>query len=107
VRSITEANTERAVASGTGEGVRMARWGLAVRSSAVCLSLALTAAGCATNSDVSAARAEAAEAKRVADEANQKASAAAADAAAARAAADAAAEEARKADRIFQHSLHK
>jgi hypothetical protein len=77
----------------------------------VSLSLVLMAAGCATNDDVSAARQEAADAKRVADEANAKASAAAADAAAARAAADSAAEEARKAsekaDRIFQRSLHK
>ena len=72
----------------------------------VSLSLVLMAAGCATNDDVSAARQEAADAKRVADEANAKASAAAADAAA-----DSAAEEARKAsekaDRIFQRSLHK
>jgi len=75
------------------------------------LFLAVGATGCATSGDVQAARNEAAEALRVANEANAKASQAAADAAAARAAADAAAEEARKAsekaDRIFQRSLHK
>jgi hypothetical protein len=75
------------------------------------LVLVLAASGCATSGDVSAARSEAAEALRVANEANAKATAAAADAAAARAAADAAAEEARKAseksDRIFQRSLRK
>jgi hypothetical protein len=75
------------------------------------LVLVLGASGCATSGDVSAARSEAAEALRVANEANAKATAAAADAAAARAAADAAAEEARKAseksDRIFQRSLRK
>jgi hypothetical protein len=71
----------------------------------------LAAMGCATNGDVSAARADAKEALQVANEANAKATAAASDAAAARAAADAAAAEARaaseKADRIFQRSLHK
>jgi uncharacterized protein DUF3359 len=91
----------------------MNRWGRsgAVACVAVALSTAGLGAGCATSNDVSAARAEAADARRIAEEANTKASAAAADAAAARAAADAAAEEARKAsekaDRIFQHSLHK
>jgi len=72
---------------------------------------ALSATGCATSGDLSDARAEAADAKRIAEEANAKADRAAADAAAARAAADAAAEEAKKAseksDRIFQRSLHK
>ena len=71
----------------------------------------LAASGCATNGDVSAARAEAKEALQVANEANAKATQAASDAAAARAAADQAAAEARaaseKADRIFQRSLHK
>jgi len=73
--------------------------------------LVLLASGCATSGDVSKAREEAAEALRVAQDANAKATAAAADAAAARSAADAAAAEARaaseKADRIFQRSLHK
>jgi uncharacterized protein DUF3359 len=75
------------------------------------LAFALGATGCATSGDVSDAQAQAAEAKRIAEEANAKADRAAADAAAARAAADQAAEEARKAseksDRIFQRSLHK
>jgi hypothetical protein len=88
----------------------MHRW--VVKGAIVCsLVLVLGASGCATSGDVSAARSEAAEALRVANEANAKASQAAADAAAARAAADAAAEEARKAseksDRIFQRSLRK
>ncbi len=88
----------------------MRLWGVkkALTGSAV---LVLLASGCATNGDVSAARAEAKEALSVAQEANAKATAAAADAAAARAAADSAAAEARaaseKADRIFQRSLHK
>jgi uncharacterized protein DUF3359 len=91
----------------------MNRWGLpGVGLSAAVLSVSLLfASGCATNDDLSAARADAADARRIAEEANTKATAAAADAAAARAAADAAAEEARKAsekaDRIFQRSLHK
>ena len=52
------------------------------------LVLVLGASGCATSGDVSAARSEAQEALRVANEANAKATQAAADAAAARAAAD-------------------
>jgi hypothetical protein len=67
--------------------------------------------GCATNTDVSSARAEAQEARRIAEQANSKADAAAADAAAARRAAEDAAVAAReaneKADRIFQRSLQK
>jgi hypothetical protein len=86
--------------------------GLGVRSIAtVSLVIALAATGCATSGDLSDARAEAADAKRIAEEANAKADRAVADAAAARAAADAAAEEAKKAseksDRIFQRTLHK
>jgi hypothetical protein len=73
--------------------------------------LLLAASGCATSGDVSSARSDAAEALRIARDADAKATAAAADAAAARAAADAAAEEARRAseksDRIFQRSLQK
>ena len=69
------------------------------------------ASGCATSGDIDAARQEAADAKRIAEDANAKATAAAADAAAARAAADQAAAEAKKAseksDRIFQRTLHK
>ena len=85
--------------------------GLGVKSIATAtLVLALAATGCATSGDLSDARAEAADAKRIAEEANAKADRAVADAAAARASADAAAEEARKAseksDRIFQRSLH-
>jgi hypothetical protein len=88
----------------------MSRWGVrgVLTGSLIVL---LGATGCATNSDVSAARAESAEALRVANEANAKADAAAADAAAARAAADAAAKQAQeaseKADRIFQRTLRK
>lgn len=74
----------------------------------------LASTGCASTklqSDVSAARAEAAEARRIAEEARDAATAAQADATAARAAADAAAADARaaseKSDRIFQRSLHK
>ncbi len=74
--------------------------------------------GCASTSDmdrlsadVSAARTEAAEAKRSADEAKAAAASAAEEARAARAAADAAAIEAKaageKADRIFQRTLQK
>lgn len=67
--------------------------------------------GCATNTDVSAARSEAQEALRVAEEARSTANSAADDAAAARRAAEDAAAEAReaneKADRIFQRSLQK
>ena len=68
--------------------------------------------GCATNNaELNAARADAQEARRVAEEANAKANAAAADAASARAAAEDAAKSAReaneKADRIFQRTLHK
>ena len=85
---------------------------LGVKSiAAVSLVLALGATGCATSGDVSDAAAQAADARRIAEEANAKADRAAADAAAARAAADQAAEEARKAseksDRIFQRTLHK
>jgi hypothetical protein len=71
----------------------------------------LAGAGCATNQDVSSVRAEVAEARRIAEQADAKARAAAADAASARAAAEAAARDAReaneKADRIFQRSLQK
>ena len=86
--------------------------GLGVRSIATAsLVLSLAAMGCATSGDVSDAQTQAADAKRIAQEANAKADRAVADAAAARAAADQAAEEARKAseksDRIFQRSLHK
>ncbi|HTO53365.1 MAG TPA: alanine-zipper protein [Myxococcota bacterium] len=86
--------------------------GLGVRTIATAALIgALAATGCATSGDIDAARAEAADAKRIAEEANAKADRAAADAAAARAAADAAAEEAKKAseksDRIFQRTLHK
>jgi hypothetical protein len=67
--------------------------------------------GCASTGDVSSVRQDAADARRIAEEANAKASAAAADAAAARTAAEDAARQAReaneKADRIFQRSLHK
>ena len=69
------------------------------------------AVGCASTGDVSSARTDAQEARRIAEDANAKASAAAADAAAARAAAEDAARQAReaneKADRIFQRSLQK
>jgi hypothetical protein len=86
--------------------------GLGIKAIATAsLVLALAATGCATSGDLSDARAEAADAKRIAQEANAKADRAVADAAAARAAADQAAEEARKAseksDRIFQRTLHK
>ena len=71
----------------------------------------VVAVGCASNGDMDSARSDAAEARRIAEEANRKADAAAADAAAARRAAEAAAEDAAeanaKADRIFQRSLHK
>ncbi|HVN40308.1 MAG TPA: Lpp/OprI family alanine-zipper lipoprotein [Myxococcota bacterium] len=88
----------------------MSRWG-EKRVVSVALTALLLGVGCATNGDVSAARAEAEQARRIAEDANAKASAAAADAAAARAAAERAAQDAReaneKADRIFQRSLHK
>jgi hypothetical protein len=71
----------------------------------------LAALGCASSGDVNSVRADAQDARRIAEEANRKADAAAADAASARAAAEAAAQDAReaneKADRIFQRSLHK
>ena len=91
----------------------MTAWGVKSLRGVVtgALVAAMLATGCATTSEVGSADQKAAEALRVANEANAKASAAQADAAAARAAADAAAEEARKAsekaDRIFQRSLHK
>jgi hypothetical protein len=73
--------------------------------------LLLCAAGCASSGDVNSVRADAQEARRLAQEANEKAALASADAAAARAAAEAAARDAKeaneKADRIFQRSLHK
>jgi hypothetical protein len=88
----------------------MSRWGERQVCAAALIAL-LAGVGCATNKDVSGARADAAEARRIAEDANAKASAAAADAAAARAAAEAAARDAQeanqKADRIFQRSLHK
>jgi hypothetical protein len=66
--------------------------------------VALAAVGCASTGDVDSARAEAQEARRLAEVAAE-------DAAAARAAAEAAAKDAReaneKADRIFQQSLRK
>jgi hypothetical protein len=71
----------------------------------------IATAGCASTGDIDSVRADAAEARRLATEANQKADAAVADAAAARAAAEAAAKDAQeanaKADRIFQRSLKK
>jgi len=86
------------------------RWG-EKRVIAVALTALFVGVGCATNGDVSGAKAEAEQARRIAEDANAKASAAAADAAAARAAAERAAADAReaneKADRIFQRSLHK
>ena len=88
----------------------MSRWG-EKRVVAVALTTLLLGVGCATSGDVSGAKAEAEQARRIAEDANAKASAAAADAAAARAAAERAAQDAReaneKADRIFQRSLHK
>jgi outer membrane murein-binding lipoprotein Lpp len=88
----------------------MARTGT-LRAIAGASLLALVAAGCASSGDMNAAKADAAEARRIAEDANAKAEAAAADAAAARAAAEAAAKDAQeanaKADRIFQKSLHK
>lgn len=73
--------------------------------------LALAAAGCASSGDVNTVRDDAQQARRLAEEANEKSTLAAADAAAARTAAEAAAKDAReaneKADRIFQRSLHK
>jgi hypothetical protein len=69
------------------------------------------AAGCASSGDVNTVRSDAQEARRLAEEANQKATLAAADAAAARTAAEAAAQDSKeaneKADRIFQRSLKK
>jgi hypothetical protein len=88
----------------------MSRWG-EKRAVAVALAALFVGVGCATNKDVSGARSDAEQARRIAEDANAKASAAAADAAAARAAAERAAQDAReaneKADRIFQRSLHK
>ena len=82
-----------------------------LRAIAAAWIVVLVAAGCASNGDVNTVRADAQEARRLAEEANAKATAAAADAAAARTAAEAAAKDAReaneKADRIFQRSLHK
>jgi hypothetical protein len=73
--------------------------------------LFLSAAGCASNGDVNTVRSDAEEARRLSEEANEKATLAAADAAAARTAAENAARDAEeanaKADRIFQRSLHK
>lgn len=93
-----------------GETMRVIRKTMTV----LALVALLATAGCASTkleSDVTAAREEAAEARRIAEEARDAAAAAQADASAARAAADAAATEARtaseKADRIFQRSLHK
>jgi hypothetical protein len=75
------------------------------------LMLALAAVGCASSGDVSTVRDDAQEARRLAEDANEKSTLAAADASAARTAAEAAAKDAReaneKADRIFQRSLHK
>ena len=69
------------------------------------------AVGCASSGDMDSVRGDAADARRIAEEANRKADAAAADAAAARRAAESAAADAAeanaKADRIFQRSLHK
>jgi hypothetical protein len=73
--------------------------------------LFLSAAGCASKGNVDTVRADAEEARRLAEEADAKATLAAADAAAARTAAEAAAKDAQeantKADRIFQRSLKK
>ena len=73
--------------------------------------LVLVAAGCASSGDVNTVRDDAQQARRLAEQANEKATLAAADAAAARTAAEAAAKNAQeaneKADRIFQRSLHK
>jgi uncharacterized lipoprotein NlpE involved in copper resistance len=81
------------------------------RVAAAAMVALLAGLGCATNAEVHAARTDAQEARRLAEDANAKASAAAADAAAARAAAEDAATSAReaneKADRIFQRTLHK
>jgi hypothetical protein len=88
----------------------MARSGT-LRAVAGSFILALAAAGCASSGDVNTVRDDAQEARRLAEEANERSTTAAADAAAARAAAEAAAKDAReaneKADRIFQRSLHK
>jgi hypothetical protein len=86
----------------------MKRWGM-LRAGAAALVLA--AAGCASSGDVNTVRDDAQQARRLAEEANEKATLAAADAAAARTASEAAAKNAQeaneKADRIFQRSLHK
>ena len=88
----------------------MRRWEI-LHCIAASSALALAAAGCASNGDVNTVKGDAQEARRVAEDANDKASVATADAAAARMAAEAAANDAReaneKADRIFQRSLHK
>jgi hypothetical protein len=88
----------------------MARSGT-LRAVAGSFVLTLAALGCASTGDVDSVRGDAAEARRLAEEANERSTTAAADAAAARAAAEAAAKDAReaneKADRIFQRSLHK
>jgi hypothetical protein len=78
---------------------------------AAALLLTAAALGCASSGDVNSVRSDAAEAKRLAQEANAKATLAAADAAAARTASEAAAKDAQeakeKSDRIFQRSLKK
>jgi hypothetical protein len=88
----------------------MNRWGEKTVAAGALIAL-LAGVGCATSNDVSGVRADAENARRIAEEANAKASAAQADAAAARAAAEQAARDAaaanEKADRIFQRSLHK
>ena len=88
----------------------MRRWEI-LRGIAAASALALAAAGCASSGDVSTVRGDAQDARRLAEEANEKAAVATADAAAARTAAEAAARDAReanaKADRIFQRSLQK
>src|SRR5262249_27053049 len=107
VRGVTGSGRRRAVGTRQG-GCRMRRWGI-VRAGAAALVLA--AAGCASNGDVNTVRDDAQQARKLAEEANQRAILAAADAAAARTAAEADAKNAQeaneKADRIFQRSLHK
>ena len=75
------------------------------------VALLLATAGCASSGDVNTVRDDAQQARRLAEQANEKATLAAADAAAARSASEAAAKDAKeaneKADRIFQRSLHK
>jgi len=74
-------------------------------------SLMTLAGGCASTGDVDTVKSDAQEARRLAEQANEKATLAAADAAAARTAAEAAAQDSKeaneKADRIFQRSLKK